>query len=729
VERSRQEAKPFLKNSRIASLGRGWPFAGSVRTGHLSRMRTLPTALLLGLAPLAALSGQQPDTIPTLPDLTVTVNRAPTGLATFGGAVTVLTGDGLQRQRLAVGLDEVLAFVPGVLAANRWNYSLDQRLVIRGFGARANFGVRGIKLLIDGVPQTLPDGQSQLTNLDLAQVERVEVLRGAASALHGNAAGGVVAFTTRTTPDLRGIAVDVGTEQGSFESNRVQARLAAGGERMQGALAVSRFATAGFRGQSRAEQQRVQGTLDLRLTPTLTALVRAAWADDPRADNPGALTAAEAAVTPSVAAPNNLRRNAGKAVQQGQVALGLDHRGTAWDAELRGWLVSRELTNPLAAPAPAPTTPDEGLWIGLDRRVLGVRGAVTRRFVGGARATAGLDVQAARDDRINRRHVGGTSFGDPLVDQEEAVREFGAFVQGDVPVRPGLAVRLGVRRDATTFEVTDALAATRSGARDLSATTAHAGLTLRHRATTAWLSVASAFETPTTTELANRPDGTTGLNTVLGPQRSRTLELGTRTRFGGVAVDAAAWHTTTDDAITPFQEVGGRSFFVNAGATRTRGVELALVAPLGGGWSGLATWTHTDAVFTRYSLIQGDVGLVLDGNQVAGIPRHLARIGVRGTAAGVTVDLDHAVSSSLFADDLNTIAVAGWGVGVTGVRLSTERRLGASASVSPFVAVQNLFARRYVGSVTVNGGFGRVFEPSPGRVISFGLRTRVGPAR
>jgi iron complex outermembrane receptor protein len=690
-------------------------------------MRSLARALCLALLPIAILPAQRPDSVTPLPDLTVTVNRTPTGLASFGGAVTVLSGDELQRQRLAVGLDEMLAFVPGVLAANRWNYSLDQRLVIRGFGARANFGVRGIKLLIDGVPQTLPDGQSQLTNLDLAQVERVEVLRGAASALHGNAAGGVVAFTSRRMPDLRGLAVDVGTEQGTFESNRVQARLAAGAERMQGALAVSRFATAGFRGQSRAVQQRVQGNLDVRLTPTLTALVRAAWADDPRADNPGALTAVEARTTPDVAAPNNLRRNAGKAVRQTQVALGLDHRGSAWDGELRGWVVSRQLTNPLAAPAPAPTTPDEGLWIGLDRRVLGVRGTATRRFGGGARATAGVDVQAARDDRLNRRHVSGTPFGDLLIDQQEAVREVGAFLQGDLPLARALALRLGVRRDATRFEVTDALTPSGSGARDLAATTAHAGLTVRHRATTAWVSVASAFETPTTTELGNRPDGATGLNTSLGPQRSRSVEIGTRTLVSGIAVDVAAWQTTTDDAITPFQEIGGRSFFTNAGATRTRGFELAAVAPLGGGWTGLATWTHTDAIFTRYSLMQGDVGVVLDGNHVAGIPRHQARIGLRGTVAGVMLDLDHGVTSDLFADDANTITVSGWGAGVTGARLASTHRLGAGITLAPFVAVQNLFGRRYVGSVTVNGGFGRVFEPSPGRVVSVGLSTRVDP--
>lgn len=677
-------------------------------------------ALLLPLYPLR-IAGQQPDSVPVLPELTISVGRSPTALASFGGAVTVIAGSAIARQRLATGLDEVLAFVPGVVVANRWNPSLDQRLIIRGFGARANFGIRGVKVLIDGVPQTLPDGQSQLTNLDLAQLDRVEVLRGAASALHGNAAGGVVAFTSRAAPGDGRVVVEVGTEAATFDSRRTQLRVTAGGARLRGSLGGSRFVTDGFRGQSAAEQRRLTGALDLMLNPRTTLLVRAAWADDPTAENPGALTVAEAAASPDAAAPNNLLRRADKAVTQEQFALGLDHGGRSWDAEVRTWFVTRDLDNPLAAPAPAPTTPTEGLWVGIDRRVVGVRSSVTRRFVGGGRVTGGIDLQRGRDDRLNRRHLAGVATGAALLDQRETVTEFGSFGQADLPILPGVALRAGLRHDAVRFQVADRLTTSQGGSRTLAATTAHAGITWRHRATTAWVSRATSFETPTTTELANRPDGTTGLNSDLDPQRSRSVEAGVRTSALGMALEAAGWHTHTRKAITPFREVGGRSFFVNAGATRTRGIELSWRAPVHTGLLALATYTLTDATFRDFELTTGETTQSFDGNRIAGIPRHLVRVGVRGAVGRLRLDVDHALMSSQFADDANLIEVPGWDAGITGLRASTAIRQGPHRFIAPFVAIQNLWGRDVIGSVTVNGAFGRVMEPSPGRVVSVGV--------
>lgn len=664
--------------------------------------------LLALLACPAPVTAQQAD---TLPDLTVGVTRAAgSTLAAFGGSVTVLDGTSVTRQRLATGLDEALAFVPGVLAANRWNPSLDQRLVIRGFGARANFGVRGIKVLIDGIPQTLPDGQSQLTNLDLAQLDRVEVLRGAASALHGNAAGGVVAFTTRTA--ARGTDVELGTEAGSFGLWRLQGRVASANATHGLSVAASRTVSDGFRAQSASEQRRVQVAYDRRLSPALRLLVRGAFADDPRAENPGALTLAEAARTPHAAAPNNLRRQADKAVTQRQLAVGLDVAAGGWQGDLRTWVVSRDLENPLAAPAPAPTTADEGLWVGITRRGGGARATATRG-IGAGRLAVGLDVQQVADDRINRRHLRGDPFGAALLDQRETTREVGPFAQVEWPLAPHLRVKGGARYDAVRFEVADNLVAARGGVRTLDAFSGHAGVTWQRETVTAWSSVATSFETPTTTEFANRPDGSTGLNTTLGPQRSVSAELGARTTLGTVALEVAGWRTETDEVITPVQEIGGRSFFANLGGSRTQGLELLASVPLGGAMSAIASCTYTDARYTD------DAG-TLAGNRVAGIPRHLARIGVRGVVAGFAVDADHALSSNQFADDTNQAEIADWGAGVTGLRVArTIAAGGGTARV--FVAAQNLWARRYVGSVTVNGGFGRVAEPAAGRVVSVGV--------
>lgn len=669
-----------------------------------------PALALLALLPMT-LAAQRPDSAAVLPPIRVAVTRSPEALRTLGASVTVVDSTAIRRGRLGGGVDEALAFVPGVIAANRWNPSLDQRLIIRGFGARANFGVRGVKILIDGIPQTLPDGQSQLTNLDLSTTDRVEVLRGAASSLHGNAAGGVIAFTSRSAPEQRATR-SFGVEYGSLGTARVQGTGGARLGRFAATVGSSLTRSDGFRAQSRSEQQRAQFALAYSLRPSTTLTARAAWANDPRADNPGALTAAEATATPSIGAPNNVNRNAGKQVRQGQFSLGLDDERGMWQSEVRVWLLTRALENPLAAPAPAPNPPNEGLWVGIDRIGTGLRASTTRRL-GVHRVTAGVDLQSSRDDRVNRRHRAGTPFGPTLLDQRETARETGLFGQVTLP-HGAWELRGGIRWDRTSFDVADAIGSG-SGERSMAAVSGSASLArVLGRATTMWTSVATAFETPTTTELANQPDGSTGLNRVLDPQRSVSLEVGMRTAGTRGQLEAAIWTTTTRDAITPFQEVGGRAYFANAGRTRTRGVEVAGQAPITSGLVALATVTFTDATFLEY-----EIGKVrLDGRRVAGIPRTVGRLGVRGTLGHLGIDVDHALASSQFADDGNAIEVAGWGIGITGARVRWIG--GGRRQFAPFVAVQNLFDRQVIGSVTVNGSFGRVFEPAAGRFVSAG---------
>ncbi|MBA2293279.1 MAG: TonB-dependent receptor plug domain-containing protein, partial [Gemmatimonadales bacterium] len=347
----------------------------------------MPVMLGLGLAAGApALAGQSAGDPQVLPELTVNVTRGSDSLATLGASVSVVSGAAIMRGRVATGLDEALAFVPGVVTANRWNYSLDQRLSIRGAGARANFGVRGIKIIIDGVPQTLPDGQSQLTNLDLATVERIEVLRGAASALEGNAAGGVIAFTTRSAP-TRGHAVSAAVEQATFGLQRVQGMGASRWGALGGTLAVSRFRTDGFRQHSAAEQRRASLALDWAASSATTITLRVAAADDPRAQNPGALTIAELSTRRDSASTGNVRRGADKDVAQQQLALGA--RGNndalgAWAITVYG--LQRDLDNPLAAPPPRSASGDEGTFVAIDRAVVGARASLGRSLTTGSRA-------------------------------------------------------------------------------------------------------------------------------------------------------------------------------------------------------------------------------------------------------------------------------------------------------------------------------------------------------
>ena len=625
-------------------------------------------------------------------------------------AVTILEGAELGDPAPLDGIDGLVGGVPGVHVANRYNFSLDQRLSIRGFGSRANFGSRGVRVLLDGVPQTLPDGQTQFTNIEIEDVTRVEVLRGAASALHGNASGGVIALRTATVEPAR-FAQRAAVEGGAFGTLKWSSRTAGRRGAFAGALSVSRLTSHGFRAHSDTDQRQLAGFLEMRIAPATTAALRIGAADHPRADNPGALTAAELASDRRAAAPNNLAANAGKAVTQQQASLQVRHRHASGEYAAVAYGLWRDLENPLAT----------GIVVGLDRSVAGARIDASRRIGGGSalRITGGLDVQMMRDDRSNESE--GT--GELLVNQIDRVREVGPFLQLDWPLLPRVLLEAGARYDRTSFEVDDQLLddGDDGGRRVLAAWSARGGASVElGRGVRAYASIATAFETPTTTELGNRPDGTGGLNPDLGPQRALAFELGARGRTALLEWSAAAFSSGIRDAITQFEEVGGRAFFRNAGRVRQRGIEGSASARPGAGVLLTVSYTFADYGFTDYEVD----GASLDGRMLPGVPRHHARARIAFAPGPLSMALEHAMSSRVWADDANTIEAKGWGSGVTDLRLRWVGRAG-DVIVSPFVAVQNLADRDYVGSVTINGFNGRVFEPAPGRHLVAGVEGRV----
>jgi iron complex outermembrane receptor protein len=246
-------------------------------------------------------------------------------------------------------------------------------------------------------------------------------------------------------------------------------------------------------------------------------------------------------------------------------------------------------------------------------------------------------------------------------------------------------------------------------------------------AVTPYANLSTAFESPTTTELANAPSGGGGFNAELGPQRSVAYELGARGIAGPVAWSAAGYIGVVTDAIVQFEEIGGRAFFRNAGRLRQDGAEVALSAAASSRLRLDAAYTWARYRFERYRIDPAAGADPFDGNVVPGVPAHNVRLSAMFEPfPRATLDVEHRMTSSLYADDANTIEVPGWGPGVTSVRASWSIETGG-AVLMPFAGVNNLWGRTYVGSVTVNGAFGRVFEPAPGRNAYAGAEVRLGP--
>jgi len=678
----------------------------------------------LALAWASAASTTAAQRVDTLPPITVTVTRAERSLTRLPFAVTVVSKRDLAA-RPTLGLDEALAGVPGVFAANRYNFSLDQRLSIRGFGSRSAFAVRGIKILLDGIPQTLPDGQGQLTHVEIGAADRIEVLRGSASALYGNASGGVISIWTDARAPERS-AGEVRIAAGTFDRGldrtwtkwQGTGRFRVGSGGGGGAtLTLSRLSYEGARDHSAADLRALGARLRLPLGTAWSLTALADLGDQPRADNPGALNLTELGMNRDTVPPLNVATRAGKDVLQGQAGATLRGKLASGDeATVTVFGLARDLENPQTF-----------AYIRLNRAAYGTRAVITHR--GGA-VTAGIDIQRQRDDRANFGNAGGAPDTVRALDQLEHVTELGPFVQAVVGVAARSTLTAGLRYDRVSFDVRDRLVGDSSadlkyrndsGRRVMAALSGSLGATLQAGAAlTVYASAGSSFETPTTTELANRPDTAGGFNSGLSPQRAWTYEVGAR----GPSWEVAVYQADVRDALVGFEIPAspGRRFFRNAGSARHRGVELAAGAAPLPGLDFRVTWTYSDFRYRHYAFTAAGTTHVLDGRRLPGIPRHALRLALRARPAslrGTWVELETQHASRYAVDDTLSRETSPWWV--------TNLRAGSDgAHVAPFVAVQNLFNRKYVGSVVVNAAAGRYYEPAPGRNLLVGLTVDAG---
>jgi iron complex outermembrane receptor protein len=652
-----------------------------------------------------------------LPELTVTVTRTEESLSRVPAAVDVLDRNAVRRGQATRGLDEALNNIPGVYVSNR----RDPRLTIRGFGSRANFGIRGVKILLDGVPQTLPDGQSQLDNVEFGSVERIEVLHGASSALYGNAAGGVVSYVTES-PGPEPFAAAVRTEGGAYGLFKILGWVSGRSGPVDGGLTVSHYSLDNYRQHSAAEGTQLNFRGDWQMSGSTTAALRFYYSDQPVSENPGALNYNEYKANPDSAPANNILRDAGAAVDQEQLSLTIRHvtaNSAEYSATLFGLL--RGLTGRLST----------GTYLELDRRVGGIRLSGSTPFTGVAsvpRLTYGVDLQQMRDDRTNNATIAGV-IDTLTLDQTEKVTEVGPFVQLVwSPVR-NVTLNAGGRYDWVTFDVADqhfADGADNSGSRTMNAASGQVGFSYgKSDVLVPYVNVSTAFETPTTTELVNQPGSTGGFNSQLDPQRAVTYELGARGRIGtSVTYSIAGFLSRITDAIVPYTEIGGRAYYENAGELHNDGLEVGLSVEPVRGVRLFGSYTYAHYRFEDYKRVSGATVDTLDGKVLPGVPKAFIRLGLRTSFLGRgTFDVDHTMSSSVFADDKNTLYVNGWGAkatgapegygkGVTNLRVSWDQPVGAGR-IAPFLGVNNLWDKQYVNSVVVNGFGGRVFEPAP----------------
>ncbi|HFD0903447.1 TPA: TonB-dependent receptor PqqU [Salmonella enterica] len=643
-------------------------------------------------------------------------------------AVSVIEGEDMRLATPRVNLSETLTSVPGLQVQNRQNYAQDLQISIRGFGSRSAFGVRGIRLYVDGIPATMPDGQGQISNIDINSIQDVEVLRGPFSALYGNASGGVINVTTET-------GIEASSYYGSYGSWRygLKATGAMGDGTQPGdvdyTVSTTRFTTHGYRDHSGARKNLANAKLGVRLDD-VSKLSLIFNSVDIKADDPGGLTESEWKADPQQA-PRAEQYNTRKTIKQTQAGLRYERQLSAQDdISVMAYAGERETTQYQSIPLVAQLKPAQaGGVITLQRHYQGIDSRWTHRGELGVPVTftGGLNYENMSENRKGynnfRLNNGPPEFGhkgDLRRDERNQMWNVDPYLQTQWQLTQKLSLDAGVRYSSVWFDSNDHYIAPGNGDDSGDASYHHwlpAG-SLKYALTDAWnlyLAAGRGFETPTINELSYRADGQSGFNFDLKPSTNDTVEVGSKTRIGNGLLTAALFQTDTDDEIVVASSMGGRTTYKNAGKTRRQGAELALDQRFAGDWRVKASWTWLDATY-RSNVCQGQN---CDGNRMPGIARNMgfASLGFipdEGWYAGTDVRY----MGDIMANDENTAKAPSYTV----VGLNTGYKFNYSQlTVDIFGRVDNLFDKEYIGSVIVNESNGRYYEPAPGRNYGVGI--------
>ncbi len=668
-----------------------------------------------------------------LDPIVVTATRSEARAFDVPASVDTIDAATIRNAQPLVNLSETLVRVPGIVALNRQNYAQDLQISSRGFGARATFGVRGVRLYQDDIPATMPDGQGQTGSFSLLSARRIEVLRGPFSALYGNASGGVISvFTEEGSDEPR---AEVVASAGSYDMWTAGIKLSGRAGVGRYVAAASRFDTEGYRDHSAARRDLInaKATFDLASGTKIT-LVGSQQAQ-PDTQDPLGLTRAQWEADPRQADPASSTFNTRKTIHQLQGGATIDQRLTE-QASLRftAYDGHRTVRQYLALSGVGPTS--SGGVTDLDRDF----GGVDLRAVWKGKLADGpltLTVGGAWDRQDERRRGfvnNNGDLGDLRRDEDDVVTATAGYAQAQWDFAPRWGLTVGVRVNDVRFDSTDHFIAgpnpDDSGSRAFSRATPVAGLVFHATDNVnLYASYGEGFETPTFAELAYQPNGT-GLNFSLDAATSRAFEVGAKMLVGRAhRLNVAAFATRTNDEIVVDSATGGRTTYKNAGHTKRYGAELAWDADYGSGWTSHVALTWLSAEFEDAFTSGASPVVVPSGAKLPGVPSTsaYAELGYAPPALpgfAVGAELQH--EGKIYVNERNSDAAPAYVIG--NLRATYTRAISESSAMLPkgvtmsvYGRLNNIADRNYVGSVIVADSNGRFFEPAPGRNWTAGL--------
>jgi iron complex outermembrane receptor protein len=671
----------------------------------------------------------------------VTATRLPSKAFDVPASIDTVGGDDLHGNSLGVNLSENLPAIAGLLARDRQNYAQDTQISIRGFGSRSQFGVRGVRLYLDGIPATQPDGQGQVSHFNMGSADRVEVLRGPFSAMYGNSSGGVIQMFTADGSDEP--IFSGGVAGGSYGTLRSSVGIRASldpEKNIDYNLNYTTFHTDGFRDHSEARRESFNTKVGWQLSPDskLTFVLNSFSAPD--AQDPLGLTKQQFEDHPSQATAVATQFNTRKSANQTQGGVIYDWNLTPEQSiRVLGYYGQRTVEQYLAIPisAQASATHSGGVvdlntdYGGSDARwsYVGLLGEHKFSLV------AGLTFDDLSQHRLGYNDYIGTELGVKGAlrrDETDQVYDLDQYLQASYDISERWSAMAGVRHSQVKFDSDDHYIVGKngddSGKADYSATSPVAGLMFKTtEALHLYASYGEGFETPTFAELGYRPDGGAGLNFDLNPAKTRNAEIGAKLQLRPkTQFNFAVFQANTNHELAVATNSGGRSTYLNIGHTRRQGVESSLSTEIVRDLRLQLAYTWLDAtVRDDYATCSttpctaAAATTVPAGSKIPGVPKNNVYGELNyGKSAGWNAEFDARYVGSVQANDINTAPTPSYTLfgAATGYVFDLPHW-----RIRSFIRLDNLLDKDYVGSVIVNDANGRFFEPGPGRSVLAGV--------
>ena len=702
-------------------------------------------ASLLCLGPVWAQSvspiGKPDDAQGQLPEVRVSAGLIEQRQFDAPGSVQAIGADRIRASGPQVNLSDVLNTVPGVVALNRHNYAQDVQISIRGFGARAAFGLRGIKLLADGIPASTPDGQGQASTVSLTSVDRIEVLTGPLAQIYGNAAGGVIQTFTREA----GQAPEAFTQLyvGANGMRRSDWQLSGRSGQVGVVADFSTFATDGYRANSAARREQLNSVFTLDSAPGTRHKFIVNLFDMPLALDPLGLDINQLS-TPTAAGTRALQSGARKTVHQEQVGWVMSHR-LQGDTSLNTRIYRGDRSN-LQYQAGTGASDTAGTWVGLERRYYGLGAHLQGRHDAAVPVhwTVGVEMDQSGEQRQGGITASGQSTGSPNRNEWNQANTTDVFAQGNWLLSEHYTLVTGARHTSAKLRSKDQYLSDGDGTGQVKYQATNPVLGLTWHASpqiNVYGNAGRGFETPTLSETAytrgvvsGNPQIQGAFNTGLQAATSRHLEVGTKYANGtGTRLNVALFEITTQNEIVTDFSAGGKTAFKNATQTQRQGLEFSGQHLWHKHWRSDFSITAMKAIYDPGFSSQGannSTTVVNPGNRLPAVPDRLGYAamhwsqggwGVRTAPMGWQASVEWMGRSRLWANDVNTAAAPGYGQVNLKLR---HRQMVAGGTVEPYLAIDNLNDKPAVGSVIVNQSASRFYEPTLPRTWTLGLQAK-----